>query len=51
LGRIDNLMNKALKLEKKKAQYENRIRALEHRVVDCQKLIEQQHLTILYLKS
>lgn len=40
-------MNKQWRLEKKKAQYEKRIRALEARVIQCQELIEQQHAMIL----
>lgn len=46
-------MNKHIKVEKKKAQYENRIRALESynhelrtRMTDMQKLVHEQHALI-----
>ena len=44
-------MNKQWKVEKKKAQYENRIRALEDQVYKLQCLVKEQHATILYFKS
>jgi len=44
-------VNKAWKLEKKKAQYENRIRALETQIWKLQELTKQQHNYILYLKD
>lgn len=42
-------MNKNWKVEKKKAQYERRIRALEKQVHDLQHLVKAQHAHIEYI--
>jgi Sec-independent protein translocase protein TatA len=42
---------KQLKLEKKKAQYENRLRALEDQNHKLRELVKEQHAVILYMKG
>lgn len=45
------IMNKLWKIEKKKAQYDNRIRALEDQVFKLQNLVREQHAHILVQNS
>jgi DNA-binding FrmR family transcriptional regulator len=44
-------LNKQLKLEKKKAQYSRRLRALEGQVAKLQALVKEQHALIQILRS